>query len=203
MDYAERLNQIIDSVGKGLTNVGYTSFEEQANLKKLEKANVFFTTSVLGMKSISHVIEDQAVSLGQPFRFYSAFQRFSRFKEQQERYKKILATQNPVYIFGIPDMQLPKDPNLVQIGLEDPINQERRYLAQNWFVVLHNPQFVSMALVSREIPNTTRPAGASDKLVYRSFEGFWTYDKEVISQVVEILDGYIKQRRGSQGLKTN
>jgi len=198
MDYAMRLNQIIDIAGKGQENLDYSNYESQAELDVLKNANVFLTTSVLGMKAISHVIEDQAVSLGGSFRFYSAFQRYSRAKLQQQRYNNILATNNPVYLFGIPDVPLWQNPNLIEVNLEEPVLQDRPYLAQNWFVILHNPQFVSMALVSREIPNSLRPVGAPDKLVYRNFEGFWTYDKDVITQVVEILDGYIGHKLGNQ-----
>lgn len=197
MDYAERLDDIINVVGKTYTQKDYSSFENQGELAQLQNANVFFTTSVLGMKAISHVIEDQAITLGRPFHFYSAFQKLSRIKDQEERYRKILATGNPVHIFGIPDMKLWRDPNLIEIALDPPTDDGRPCLARNWFVVLHNPQFVSMALVSRELPGLNRPAGAADKLVYRNFEGFWTYDKEAISRVVEVLDGYIQQRKRS------
>jgi DICT domain-containing protein len=196
MDYAERLNRIIDNAGKRFDSSGYTPFEDPAKLEALKKANVFFTTSVLGMKAISYVIENQAMTLKNPFRLYSGFQRFSRIRPQQNRYLKILTTKNPVYIFGLPDKPLWEDPNLIPIALEEPILQNRPYLAHNWFVVLHNPELVSMALVSREVPNQMRPAGASNKLIYRSFEGFWTYDKEVVSQVVEVFEGYIKQKLG-------
>lgn len=192
MDAAERLDKIIEVAGKGFTQVGYGNFENQDELTKIQKANVFFTTSVLGMKAISHVIEDQAISLGKPFRFYSAFQKLSRIRGQEDRYRKILATNNPVYAFGVPDTKLWSDPNLIEVAL-NPASNDRPSLARNWFVVLHNPQFVSMALVSRELPNPNRPTGAPDKLVYRNFEGFWTYDKEVISQVVEVLESYIQQ----------
>ena len=196
MDYAERLNRIIDTVGKGYSNKGYNAFENQAELKALENSNIFFTTSVLGMKAISHVIEDQAVKLGKPFRLYSAFQKFSRVNEQRKRYLKILETKNPVYLFGIPDAPLWHDPNLIQVPLAEPASTTQPSLANNWFVVLHNPQFVSMALVTRELYNPSSSASASNKLIYRNFEGFWTYDKAAISQIVEVLDGYIKQSLG-------
>jgi DICT domain-containing protein len=196
MDYAERLNNIIEVVGKSYDNVGYNRFDNQSDLKALQNANAFFTTSVLGMKAISHVIEDQAINLNKPFQFYSAFQKLSRFKAQEERYRRILATKNPVYIFGIPDTRLWSDPNLIEIPLEESVSPGKPSLANNWFVVLNNPHLVSMALVSREIPANLRPTGAPDKLVYRNFEGFWTYDKEAIARIVEVLQGYIKQRLG-------
>ena len=200
MNHAQEINKIIQFAAQrpGFQGEGYQSFEGQTsnNLKQtLEKANLFFTCSVLGMEAVSHVIEDQAMSLGGKFRFYTAFQKFSRLKPQESRYRKLLTLGNPVYIFGIPDGPVWSDPNLKQINLERPSSPDVPNLSQNWFVVLNNPQFVSMALVARELPTNQRPVGAPDKLVYRNFEGFWTYDKDVISAVVTILDDYIEQNQ--------
>ncbi len=198
MNHAEEMNKMI-ALAAGRPDFEAQGFrhyesESQASLKKASQAsNLFFTCSVLGMEAVSHVIEDQAVTLGGQFRFYSAFQKFSRFKPQEERYQRILSLNNPVYIFGIPDVPLTTTSNLYPVELEKPTTPDETNLSHNWFVVLHNPHFVSMALVAQEFPSETRsvPAGASQKLVYRNFEGFWTYDREVISQVVTILDDYI------------
>lgn len=198
MDHAEQLNNLIDIVSNSVEKIGYNGYENQSALDKLRDANVFFTTSVLGMQAISHVIEDQAMTLGGSFRFYTAFQKYSRAKNQQVRYRKLLEVKNPVYLFGIPDVSLWKDPNLIEVSLDTTIIPGQPHLSRNWFVILYNPQLVSMALVSREVPSKPRPAGAPDKLVYRNFEGFWTYDMNVISEVVTILDGYIEQRLGAR-----
>ena len=147
----------------------------------------------MGMEAVSHVIEDQALTLGGKFKFYTAFQKFSRLKPQEGRYRKLLKLGNPIYIFGIPDAPLWSDDNLKVIALDRPADPDTATLSKNWFVVLNNPQFVSMALVAHELPNRQRPVGAPDKLLYRNFEGFWTYDREVIGAVVTILDDYVEQ----------
>ncbi len=203
MNHAEEINKLImlASQGSDFKAQGYRTFEteDQASLSnKLQSANLFFTCSVLGMKAVSHVIEDQAVNLGGQFRFYSAFQKFSRLKPQEERYRRILMLGNPVYVFGLPDSPLWRDPNLNVINLKEPTNPDQATLAQNWFVILDSPQLVSMALVARELPATNRPRGAPDKLIYRNFEGFWTYDREVILPVVALLDNYIQQQKSDQ-----
>ena len=145
------------------------------------------------MNAISHVIEDQAVTMGQAVRFYASFQKFSRVQPQQARYRQLLAAHIPVYLFGIADAPLWADPYLKPVTLASPTQPDQPSLTHNWFVVLNNPQFVSMALVSRELPNTTKPLHAPDKLLYRNFEGFWTYDKAVIGQVVEIFGRLYKR----------
>ena len=160
-------------------------------MARYREANVFFTASVLGMRAVSHVIEDQAATMGGTLRFYSGFQKLSRVNAQKERYLKILATGNPVYIFSVPDVELWDDPNLHVVELENEPDFARHNLSHNWFLVLHNPQLASMALITRELSNDLPPTHALDRLVYRNFEGFWTYDQEIIGRVVEILDDYI------------
>ena len=85
---------------------------------------------------------------------------------------------------------------MMPVALKTPTNPKEPSLTHNWFVVLHCPQFVSMAMVTRELPRTDndKPIHALDKLVYRNFEGFWTYDKDVVNQIVTILDGFIDQQ---------
>lgn len=165
--------------------------------------NVFFTTTVLGMSAISHVIEDQALTTGQGTSFYTCFQKFSRAKPQLGRYQQILAAKVPVYLFGVPDAPLWEDPYLNPIALAEPINPAEPTLVHNWFVILHNPQFVSMALLTRELPSVSRPLNAPDKLVYRNFEGFWTYDKDVINQVVTVLDDFINGYQAANAASPN
>ena len=200
MNYAVELDKIIElaSDRSDFTPQGYRPFEQEqtADLRQnLKKANLFFTCSVLGMEAVSHVIEDQATNVGGPFEFYSGFQKFSRIRPQEARYRRLVTLGNPIYLFGVPDVSVWEHPNLKKVLLAPPQHEEHN-LAHNWFVVLNNPQFVSMALVARELPNaTSRPVAAPNKLLYRNFEGFWTYDKDVITVVVDILQGYIKEHQ--------
>jgi DICT domain-containing protein len=192
MDHATQLNALIDAASKS-----FSPNKTGPTASPMPASNNFFTTSVLGMEAISHVIEEQALKLNQPFKFYSAFQKFSRFKHQQERYRKLVATKNPIYIFGEPDTEIWQTENLIKINLDAP-NSSGQGLANYWFVVLHSPDFVSMALVAHEVHNPNFSVQLPNRLVFRNYEGFWTYDKTIIGQVVEILDGYIQQH--NQGL---
>lgn len=197
MNHANKLNAIIAATNKDNKTSRFNSLSPEIAQSVSHTPNTFFTSSVLGMEAISHVIEEQALKTNKPFRFYSAFQKFSRFKPQEERYRKLVATRNPIYVFGLLDAELWKAPNLYKIPLDAKHYEDEASLIDNWFVVLHNPEFVSMGLIARELPNPERPTHARDKLIYRNFEGFWTYDKEVINSVVEILDDYIEQRSES------
>lgn len=196
INHASRLSSLIDLAQQRFNNPQSSYLRPQSALTAGSSANLFFTTSVLGMKAMSRVIEDQALRLDRPFRFYSAFQKFSRFAPQEKRYRQMLATGNPVYIFGQPDAPVLEAPNLVKVKLE-AATPGGPSLANYWWVILQNPEFVSMALLARELPRQLpKSLQGTNQLVYRNFEGFWTYDREVISRIVDILDSYIGEHTG-------
>ena len=105
-EYARELDQLIEQKARSFNNKDYRQNPTEAKADLVNNSNVFFTTSVLGMTAISHVIEEQALKINQERRFYVAFQKFSRIKPQQELYRKMLAAQVPVYLFGTPDVNL-------------------------------------------------------------------------------------------------
>lgn len=200
---AARLNALIEHQARQMENKGFQPLTQQSEAETLKNSNIFFTTSILGMTAVSHVIEDQALTMGEAVQVYSGFQKYSRLRPQQQRYVKLLEKHIPVYLFGVADAVLPQNSYLHPIALTEPIKPDEVSLTKNWFVVLHNPQFVSMALVTRELPSTERPMYAPDKLVYRNFEGFWTYDKEIIEQVVTILDDFIREQQAANVASPN
>ena len=198
MDHAKAIDDLIVQLGGSYANAGFRGFgsgSATGDLATLQDRNVFLTSSVLGMKAISHVIEDRAISLNKPINFYATFQKLSRARYQERRYTQLLDTGSTVHILAESDIPLHSPvwqrPNAKMISLPSTSDTTQPHLNANWMVVLHDPSFVSMALVSREIPNPTRPSNAPDKLVYRAFEGFWTYDKDVIAYVAHVLDDYI------------
>ncbi|HEX2912961.1 MAG TPA: DICT sensory domain-containing protein [Chloroflexia bacterium] len=198
-NHAEELNHLIGLAANrpDFQQQGYLSTENNFSKLNDPSVNLMFTCSVMGMEAISHVIEDQAINTRGNWRFYSAFQKFSRMKPQEERYRRLVSQGNPVYIFGQADYLPFSAANLHQINLDLGDRQANEHLAHNWFVVLYNPSLVSMALVARELPANFRPTGAPDKLVYRNFEGFWTYNPDMIGRVVDILDDFIRRQNGA------
>ena len=206
---AERINQLIElaqqksdfqnvNFGRPYSENGLMSKEQNLRLnldinKTLIKSNkLFLTSSVLGMLAISHVIEDQAINSGGKFDFYTGCEKFSLLKIQQSRYHRLCQLGNPVTVFTIKDEKTWDYPNLNIVGLDYPASNEESSLANNWFVILNNPQFVSMALVARKLPSKIFTAPKSKRVIYRNYEGFWTYDQPIIDEVVNILGEYAR-----------
>lgn len=107
--------------------------------------------------------------------FFSGFQRMSKFTPQIERYRKLAALAESVYVFGIPDISLPEIPNVMYIPLK-PTDQ----LAREWFLVSYGPDYFS-ALATEEITEIDDPDDA------RVFRGIWTFD----SVIVRILNDWL------------
>ncbi len=188
MSYAIKLDNIISLALYDFEDVKLTASETKAH-----QISTCFTTSVLGMRAISQLIEERATSsTDKPFKLYSSFQYLSRFKPQQERYRKIANNGSPVYVFGIPDAPIETYSNLIQVPIERTTDLNSSAMARFWFVVLDIPNSVSIALLSRELPSPLRRVNGPSGLIYRNFEGFRTYDKSLIAQITDCLDSYIR-----------
>ena len=116
------------------------------------------------MNVISYAIEDISVVDEVQTRVFAGFQRMSRFLPQVERYTKLAAVAESVYIFGIPDVEVPQIPNLTYI----PISKHDR-LSREWFLVSYGRDFHS-TLATEEISHI------DDDDDERVFKGIWTFD---------------------------
>jgi DICT domain-containing protein len=121
------------------------------------------------MNVISNEIENSTLQDGARTRIFAAFQRYSRFLPQMERYINIAKRAESVYVFGVPDVELPPIENITYIPL-NPTDQ----LAREWFLVSYGPEYAS-ALATEEQTNITYED--SDRL----FKGIWTFDPMLTS----------------------
>jgi DICT domain-containing protein len=164
-----------------------TAFREftMEEARTLAGAPLTFTTSVLGMEAISHVIEDPAAGLGRPVEVFACFQKLSNALAQRTRYETILAAGSHVYLYGEPDWPAWDHPNLHLVAVEPG-----HPLADVWLVALCDPRHVSMALLARELPDGAGRIRRQGDLIDRRFQGFKTYDGNLINDMVEGLKLY-------------
>ena len=164
-----------------------TAFREftMEEARTLAGAPLTFTTSVLGMEAISHVIEDHAAGLGRPVEVFACFQKLSNALAQRTRYETILAAGSHVYLYGEPDWTAWDHPNLHLVAVEPG-----HPLADVWLVALCDPRHVSMALLARELPDNAGRIRRQGDLIDRRFQGFKTYDGNLINDMVEGLKLY-------------
>jgi DICT domain-containing protein len=127
------------------------------------------------MTRISYTIEDATRLNAARNRIFAGFQRFSKVLPQMQRYQEIAAFAESVYIFGVPDVELPALEKVTYVPLEN-----NDFLSKEWFVISAGPTFNS-ALCSNELTHIDDPDSQ------RQFEGLWTFNKEM----VDILQGWL------------
>jgi len=121
------------------------------------------------MNIISNEIENATLRDGAESRIFAGFQNMSRFLPQMERYAQLAPKAEGVYVFGVPDVQVPPIDNLHYIELSP---NDR--LAQEWFILSYGKDFFS-ALATEELSHIEDDDGE------RIFEGVWTFDASLTS----------------------
>lgn len=121
------------------------------------------------MSLVSFEIENATIEHKAHARIFAGFQYMSKFLPQVERYRKLAANSESVYVFGVPDTRPPEIPNVTYIDLK-PSDR----LAREWFLISSAPEYYA-ALATEELTEIDDPDET------RVFEGIWTYDLPIIS----------------------
>lgn len=145
-----------------------------------EQSTVMFNRQT--MTDISHELEDVTLKDGAQTRIFSGFQYMSNFKRQIKRYERLAARAESVYVFGVPDVEMPAIDNLTYINLP-----KQHQLAREWFLVSYSKSFASV-LATEE----TSPAGAPDD--QRVFKGVWSFDVSLTDVIEEWLSNIVDAR---------
>ena len=136
----------------------------------------------LTMSVLSREIEDATLLDGARTRIFSSFQRMSRFIPQIPRYRLLAQQAEIIYVFGIPDIELPEIEKVVYIPLR-PTDQ----LAREWFIVSYGQDYATM-LATEEQTHIDDP----DNL--RQFRGLWTFEATLTGIVAEWLTRVVNAR---------
>src|SRR5689334_15527417 len=116
------------------------------------------------MSEVSYEIENATLLDGAHTRIFAGFQRMSKFVPQIPRYTKMALQAESVYVFGIPDTELPSIPNITYVPLE-----ATDQLAKEWFLVSYGIDYAS-ALATQELTRIDDPDEQ------RQFNGVWTFN---------------------------
>lgn len=134
------------------------------------------------MSLVSYEIENATLLDNVRGRIFASFQVMSKFLPQVERYKRIAAKSESVYVFGVPDVQPPIIPNITYVDLK-PTDQ----LAKEWFLISYGRDYYS-ALATEEQSQLSDP----DHL--RVFEGIWTFDLALVGIMNDWLTSAVDAR---------
>lgn len=135
------------------------------------------------MSVISHEIEDATLIDYAKTTVFSSFQYMSKFLPQINRYTRLAQVADSVYVFGVPDVELPAIPNITYVPLS-----EDDQLTKEWFLVSFGERYYS-ALATEELSKFSDP----DPL--RQFKGVWTFDYGLVNILKDWLSDTVGLRR--------
>jgi hypothetical protein len=136
------------------------------------------------MSIVSYEIENATLIDGARTRVFSSFQYMHKFLPQVARYRRLAETAESVYVFGVPDCDLPSIPNVHYVPLS-PTDQ----LAREWFLISFGRDYCC-ALATEEQSRFTDP---DDQ---RVFKGIWTFNLSLGS----ILEAWLTSTVGARSL---
>lgn len=134
------------------------------------------------MSIISREIENASIVDCADNVIFSSFQYLSKFLPQEQRYRQLAQKAQQVYVFGVPDTEMPYIEGVTYVPLK-PTDQ----LAKEWFLVSYGRDYFS-ALATEELTNFHDPDHA------RKFRGVWTFDLAMVNILHEWLSGIVGLR---------
>jgi DICT domain-containing protein len=134
------------------------------------------------MTFISYEIENAVLKDGARARVFSGFQKMSFFLPQVKRYQRLAQRAESVYVFGVPDVAVPRIPNVTYVMISP-----RDQLAREWFLLADAPDYASI-LATEELTSWDSP---DDQ---RMFKGVWSFDENIVTIVQEWLSSLVDAR---------
>lgn len=134
------------------------------------------------MSRVSYEIENATLVDNAHTRIFAGFQYMSKFLPQIKRYTRIAAASESVFVFGVPDVEVPAIPNITYIPLK-----ETDALAREWFIVAYGLDYAS-ALATEETTRIHTPDSQ------RMFNGVWTFNLSLVSILNEWLTNTVDVR---------
>lgn len=151
------------------------------NLLTEEFRDMTFVNTVAAMNHISYEIETVVMNNFLAVDFYAGFQRYSYMHAQRARYERLANIARRVYVFGIPDDNLPPVSGIEYIPLAADAA-----LAEEWFLVVNTPYFYT-TLITKEVDGPDPITGQ------RRFQGAWTFDERIVNQAYLLITQFLGQ----------
>ena len=147
-----------------------------------ERATFRFRAQVPALEYLCLLIENAVLlRTHRGGRLYAGFERLSRMEPVVDRYMRIADVSERVYVFGEPDWQPPRHPNMrvVDVPAGAP-------LAREWFVVADSPA-LSVALVGLG-EEGFHPGGVPEERPYAALK---THDPALVRRLAAAAEGLI------------
>lgn len=165
------------SHGEDLTEVAFVSRRDFD-----ERETFTFETGEPCLEYVSLLIENAVLlRTHRAGRVYAGFEKLSNMESIVDRYLRIADVSERVYVFGEPDWQPPRHPNLrvVEVMPDSRISRE-------WFVIANSP-VLKVALVAAD------KEGASSRArpEARRFRALKTSNPAIVSRLADIAEEFV------------
>ena len=180
------LDQALDAAGRDVGDLGTVTHVSRRDFE--ERATFRFRAQVPTLEYLSLLIENAVLlRTHRGGRLYAGFQRLSRMEGVVDRYMRIADVSERVYVFGEPDWQPPRHPNMRVIE----INGVAR-LAREWFVVADSPA-LSVALVGFDEEGFDARAVPEERI----FSALKTHDPSLVRHLATAAETLVDDSLGA------
>ncbi len=131
-----------------------------------------FTTSRKTLLMMSRVIEDTLKLHKKRCSLYSGFQELSRFKEHSDRYAKLAAVADQIYVMGVADSPAVEIADNVHVRT---VNAD--IIRNNWISIITDKN-INISLIAQELTTPKHQGG---------YIGFYTNSKSLTEKAVNLL----------------
>jgi DICT domain-containing protein len=179
MNEFSMFDHAVASAGKRVEDLGTVSHVSRRDFD--ERTTFRFRAQVPSLEYICLLIENAVLlRTHRGGRLYAGFEKLSFMEPVVDRYMRIADVSQRVYVFGVPDWQPPRHPNMRVIKLEEGVA-----LAHEWFVIADSPA-LRVALVGTDDRRTSAPA-----LEQRHFIALKTHDPALVRQLAAAAESLI------------
>ena len=147
-----------------------------------DRIQLFDCTKVT-LVHVSHTLEDTILREQMPAVLLTGFQESSHWRAETERYRALAEIAQQVCIFagGTLGPEAHEREIRVTLGGADPLRQE-------WFVCALTPRFAAVLCGQDQHKAVGEEAN-------RQFSTFWSFDPDVVNEVLDLLEGVVAYYR--------
>ncbi len=161
----------------------------QTNLRPLSLGVYYKNTLV----ALCHALEDCILDCDSQPLVVTAFQRGKWYIQEAERYAEIANKAQQVVIMASPDAGFAEHPtgaqpnvDLISLNPDDPV-------AEEWHLIILGPTYAAMVLCQELSDSDYGPSGPPTEDLQRKFYGFWTFEADLVQEVVELAIAHLGQ----------
>lgn len=154
------------------------------------RAQIYFKSS---MTALSHAMEDLVLAGSDEPLVIASFQRERFYRQEAHRYQRIASRSSQVYVLAAPETEFKNASEChenVAFAPEDGLSQE-------WHLVVLGQEYSTCLICQEKIVPIENQDERGPLLMdqARSFEGIWTFDREVCCKAAALLLDRIVQYR--------